>query len=250
MSAHAIEAQAYYQQRPNGQSPVMHQQWQHLLFMHWEVPADLIQAQLPSGLEVDTYQGRAYIAIVPFYMRYIRPAYLPSVPWLSFFLETNVRTYVKDANGRPGVWFFSLDANQPIAVMLARSWFHLPYQHARMQAKFTPDSSSIQYYTRRRGDRIESLYQYQPDGDLFTAMPGTLEFFLAERYLLFAWNRRKKHLIVGQVHHRPYPLYHANVRNWDARLLELNGLPNPKREPDHLLYSPGVEVEVFKPTMF
>src|SRR5690606_19660805 len=108
----------------------------HLLFAHWHVDPALVQATLPTGLYVDTYEGHAYLGIVPFAMERVRPARLPALPWFSSFLELNVRTYVHDADGRPGVWFYSLDCNQPLAVTYARWRYHLPYQHARMAADF------------------------------------------------------------------------------------------------------------------
>jgi uncharacterized protein YqjF (DUF2071 family) len=116
---------------------VMHQRWESLLFLHWRWDAAEIQRTLPPGLFVDTFQGDAWLAIVPFYMRGIRPRFCPPVPGISDFLELNVRTYVHDEQGRPGVWFYSLDCNQPLAVWTARTFFHLPYQHARMWAEIS-----------------------------------------------------------------------------------------------------------------
>ena len=111
---------------------VMFQKWRTLLFLHWELPPELLAACLPRGLELDLHEGKAYVGLVPFTMRGIRPVGLTSVPWLSSFHETNVRTYVH-VNGRdPGVWFFSLDAANPVGVALARALFHLPYYYARM----------------------------------------------------------------------------------------------------------------------
>ena len=111
---------------------VMYQEWRHLLFVHWEVPAGPLQALLPPGLDLDTYDGRAFVGLVPFTMRGVRPRRLPGDPCLSNFHETNVRTYVHRDGRDPGVWFFSLDAANPAAVALARAWFGLPYYHARM----------------------------------------------------------------------------------------------------------------------
>jgi len=111
----------------------MYQQWRDLLFLHWEYPAAAIQETLPEGLFVDTFGGTAYLGIVPFFMRNSRPRFLPAVPGLSNFMELNLRTYVYDRSGIPGVWFYSLDANQPLAVEIARRIFHLPYRHAKMR---------------------------------------------------------------------------------------------------------------------
>ena len=110
----------------------MRQRWAGLLVLHWPIEISLIQDRLPPGLHVDTFNGQAWIGVVPFFMQRVRPTGLPPVPWLSWFLELNVRTYVHDDAGNPGVWFFSLDCNQPVAVEIARRAFHLPYQHAAM----------------------------------------------------------------------------------------------------------------------
>ncbi|MFG0295490.1 MAG: YqjF family protein, partial [Maioricimonas sp. JB045] len=107
--------------------PVMYQSWQELLFLHWRIDTDIIQRTLPAGLHVDTCDGAAWLGVVPFLMRNIRPWWFCSVPGISNFLELNLRTYVCDDAGRPGVWFYSLDASQPLAVWAARTFFHLPY---------------------------------------------------------------------------------------------------------------------------
>ncbi len=111
---------------------VMHQRWRALLFAHWRIDPDAIQKTLPVGLHVDTCDGSAWLGVVPFFMDAVRPAFLPALPWLSWFQELNVRTYVHDEKGVPGVWFYSLDCNQPLAVAIARTLFHLNYRHAAM----------------------------------------------------------------------------------------------------------------------
>ena len=111
--------------------PVLQMQWKELLFLHWSWDAREIQATLPTGLFADTFDGKAWLAIVPFFMRKVHPMVLPCLPWLSNFLELNVRTYVHDGAGVPGVWFYSLVCNQPLVVELARRWYHLNYVHAR-----------------------------------------------------------------------------------------------------------------------
>ncbi|MGC6427619.1 MAG: YqjF family protein [Akkermansiaceae bacterium] len=223
------------QRRPEG-SAVMDQTWADLLFLHWEFDPDLIRKRLPPGVHLDLFEQKAYLGVVPFFMKNIRPKGLPCIPWLSNFLELNVRTYVHDDKGRPGVWFFSLDCDQPIAVEIARKLFHLPYQHARMNAGEV-------YRCQRRGVSETAEYSYQGTGKLETAEPGTLEFFLLERYLLFS-QRRNGNLYCGQVHHQPYQFCEAEVTQWtDAPLrweyFEVDGNPISQ------LYSPGVPVEIF-----
>ena len=137
--------------RPAGR-PAMFQQWRDLLFLHWEYPAATIQATLPEGLHLDTFAGKAYLGVIPFFMRNVRPRFLPGLPRLSNFMELNVRTYVHDEAGVPGVWFYSLDANQPLAVKIARRFFHLPYEHAAMESSRT-ESGAIHYRSLRVGYR-------------------------------------------------------------------------------------------------
>ncbi len=113
----------------------MHQCWSDLLFLHWEIDPDLLAARIPKRLNVDLHEGKAYIGIIPFFMKNVRPKFLPAFSKLSNFLELNIRTYVLDQDGSPGVWFFSLDCNQSLAVSIARSFFHLPYHNAQMKAQ-------------------------------------------------------------------------------------------------------------------
>lgn len=218
------------------------QRWEHLLFLHWAWDPDAIQRTLPRGLTVDTFDGRAWLGVVPFFMNRIRPAYLPAVPWLSYFLELNLRTYVVDAHGRSGVWFYSLDCNRALAVWVARWRFHLPYQHAAMTARV--DGDRVAYTACRRRDACIARFDYEPTAPPAAAEPDTLEFFLAERYRLYA-ARPDGSLFTGQVHHPPYPLSPARVDTHDARVIELAGLGATSRAPDHALYSRRVDVQVF-----
>ena len=135
--------------RPAG-GVVMYQQWCDLLFLHWEYSAAAIQATLPEGLFVDTFGGRAYLGVVPFFMRNIRPRFLPAVPGISDFMELNLRTSVYDRAGVPGVWFYSLDANQWLAVKIARRFFWLPYEHAVMKSNRL-GGGRIRYESLRTG---------------------------------------------------------------------------------------------------
>ena len=147
--------------RPAGR-PVMYQEWRDLLFLHWEYSVAAIQATLPDGLFVDTFGGKAYLGIVPFFMRNIRPRFLPAVPGISNFMEMNLRTYVYDRAGVPGVWFYSLDANQPLAVRIARRLFHLPYEHAKMKSSRT-SAGAIRYESvRTGGSGRRCFFEYAP----------------------------------------------------------------------------------------
>ncbi len=240
--------------RPDA-APFMYQTWRDLLFLHWTLDPAEIQSTLPEGLFVDTFEDRAYLGLVPFFMDRIRPRWLPALPWLSWFLEFNVRTYVHDQHGTPGVWFYSLDCNQPIAVWGARTLFKLPYFRSRMSAIQTelPHGSGVKtdFQSHRRAGsgsqvgapRPASRFKYEPASELTVADPGSLEFFLVERYILFANTRCG--LATGQVYHEPYQFCSATVAEFDTHVLGLNGLPDVDGGPVSCLYSPGVDVEVF-----
>lgn len=230
--------------RPAG-GPVMYQQWRDLLFLHWKYPASEIQATLPDGLFVDTFGGSAYLGIVPFFMRNIRPRFLPAVPGLSDFMELNLRTYVHDRAGVPGVWFYSLDANQRLAVKIARRFFHLPYEHARMKSHRPPDGR-ITFDSLRTGPRANGArcaFGYAPGEDLPNPDPGSLEFFLVERYRLYS--KAPSGLQRGAVFHDPYPLCRPKRTEWDENLLAMDGFAPAGRPPDHAIMSRGVDVTIY-----
>ena len=248
MSAPTPEARLGVRLRPVASSPIMLQKWRDLLFLHWEYPTEAIQRTLPEGLSVDTFEGKAYLGIVPFFMRDVRPPILPALPGVSNFLELNFRTYVHDRNGIPGVWFYSLDANQWLAVKTARALFHLPYYYAAMTARTDP-AKGICYRARREAAPGHELsYDYLARGQSVASEPGSLEFFLIERYVLFAWAEASRTLYSARVWHPPYPLETVEVAHWDAELFALDGFPPPARRPDHLVFSAGVDVEVFMPS--
>ena len=220
----------------------MYQSWRDLLFLHWRMEPAEVQRTLPASLRVDTFEGSAYVGIIPFTMQGIRPRFLPSVPLVSNFLEMNLRTYAHDRNGVPGVWFYSLDCNRNLAVQIARRFFGLPYFKARMKA--SSRDGTHQYSTRRVGRDVALQYTYRTGRKDRRAEPGSLEFFLVERYALFSCTGTGK-LRIGRVHHTPYPLRDVELSAWDDRLFEWDGLSRPGRPPDHELASKGVDVEIF-----
>jgi uncharacterized protein YqjF (DUF2071 family) len=236
-----VSRQMFERQLPTRRSPAMFQRWTKLLFLHWRWAADDIQKHIPRGLTVDCFDGSAWIGIVPFFMDGIRPRGFPPLPLVSSFLELNLRTYVRDESGRPGIWFFSLDANQPLAVWIARVFFALPYRHAVMRA--TRIGGWIDYASERVARPPALEYRYRPSGSFGEAGLGTLEFFLIERYRLFAFRRGE--LLTGRVYHPPYQVSRAEVSHYDARLFELDGFAAPTRPPDHVCYAPRVDVSVY-----
>ncbi|MGJ8644734.1 MAG: YqjF family protein [Luteolibacter sp.] len=228
--------------RPTG-LPVMKQRWAGLGFFHWVVDPEIIAARLPSGIHLDTFEGKAYLGVVPFFMQRIRPVCLPPLPWLSWFHELNLRTYVFDDAGNPGVWFFSLDCNQPLAVEIARIAFNLPYQHARMSSKVTPEE--IHYHSLRKDHPLPaSEFTYPRPTSPALAGEGTLEWFLVERYRLFSANRRGQ-LFSGMVHHQPYLIQPMPAATCSTTPFALNDFPEPTTPPASQLSASTVDVTIF-----
>jgi uncharacterized protein YqjF (DUF2071 family) len=224
--------------RPGGKV-VGYQNWRALAFLHWAVPVADLRRVVPSPFALDLYEGMGLVGIVPFVMRDVRPSWWPRV--LAFnFLETNLRTYVV-CNNRPGVYFFSLEANSRLAVWAARSSFSLPYHHARMQ--MTESGGEVDYLTRRDGSAPSHHVRYRVGEPLGPSRPGTLEHFLLERYLLFV--QRREQLLAGQVYHSPYPAHTLHVAEVQDELVAAAGLPAVSAPPLFAHYSPGVDVEVF-----
>jgi uncharacterized protein YqjF (DUF2071 family) len=192
MTLPSESARVRARERPVGKNPVMFQKWRDLLFLHWEYDVGAIQRTLPDGLYVDTFDGKAYLGIVPFFMKDVRPRFTPSVPGISDFQELNFRTYVHDEKGVPGIWFYSLDANQCLAVNAAKMFFHLPYFYATMKSDVTKEKS-VSYRSCRAGSprSLETCFTYRSVVNTRQAQVGTLEFFLIERYVLFAHADRK-----------------------------------------------------------
>ena len=229
--------------RPPGRT-VMRQRWEDLLFLHWPVPVAAIRPSIPEALEVDTFEDVAYLGLVPFTMRGIRPSWAPPLPGLSRFHEVNVRTYVHLRGRDPGVWFFSLDAAQAIAVRIARTFWSLPYHFARMDLDRDPDGT-IRYRSERLwpGPVPASCdLAYRPEGSPSPASPGSLEHFLAERYFLYSQGSRG--LRKGQVHHSPYPLRPARLLGLEESLLGASGFARPLGKP-LVHYASGVSVRIY-----
>jgi uncharacterized protein YqjF (DUF2071 family) len=207
----------------------MAQRWHDLLFAHWPLPREKMRELVPRELELDCFEGQSWIGIVPFRMSGVRLKGTPSVPGLSAFPELNVRTYVK-LEGKPGVWFFSLDAANRVAVEVARAWFHLPYFSAAMAAAC--EEREIAYRslrTDRRGRGARLVARYAPAGDGFLAKTGTLEHFLTERYCLYA-QRRQGRLLRAEIHHAPWRLQNASATFEENTMtaglgVELKGAP-------------------------
>ena len=228
---------------------VMHQRWRDLLFMHWDLAPEVVQPTLPGGLEVDTFDGSAWLGIVPFRMEGVRPRGLPAVPGVSAFGELNLRTYVIGPDGTPGVWFYSLDAHQRLAVWLARRLFHLPYVWADIVPR--RDGQRVRYGWSRGGNatRGEPSFVYDTPPDEGATRAGHaeangLDAFLVERYVLFSHAAKRDRLYAGRVTHEPYRIATPEVHALDTSLFEFNGFDPPGRSPTHVTWSPGVDVRI------
>ncbi|QDU60581.1 hypothetical protein Pan216_14280 [Planctomycetes bacterium Pan216] len=223
----------------------MAQSWHDLLFAHWPVPAEVLRPLIPEPLAIDTFDGQGWIGVVPFRMSGIRPRGGPALPWLSAFPELNVRTYVT-LDARPGVWFFSLEAANPIAVAVARWWFHLPYFNATMRCQRSGDD--IDYAslrTHRRAADASFAARYGPTGPVTLAPAGSHEHWLTERYCLYSVNR-KGDLVRGDIHHEPWPLQPATWTPRENRMTEPLGIELPGTKP-LLRFARRLDVVVWPP---
>jgi uncharacterized protein YqjF (DUF2071 family) len=198
---------------------VMRQTWTDLAFLHWAMPVEQLRALMPSSLPLDTFEGEAWLGIVPFKMEYVSLRGFPSVPLLSFFPELNARTYVT-VNGKPGVYFFSLEAGNPIAVWLARHWFYLPYYNAEMTTN--RDGETIYYdslRTHRGSPAARFKAKYRATSGVQLAAAGSLEHWFTERYCLYTTDPRGE-LLRGEIHHRQWPLQTGEVEIETNTLVE------------------------------
>ena len=191
---------------------VMSMTWEDVLFLHWPIDAGAIKAHLPAGMTLDTFGGQAWLGVVPFLMTHVRGRCAPALPGAGTFAELNVRTYVT-VNGVPGVYFFSLDAANRLAVRVARATFGLPYFDARM--RYHKDAQGRVHYesnrTHRAAPSARFAATYRGTGEPATTSPGTIAFFLTERYALFTF-RRDGRIRRGDVAHVPWPLENAEGR--------------------------------------
>ncbi|MFL6008173.1 MAG: YqjF family protein [Rubrobacteraceae bacterium] len=224
---------------------VLFMSWHDLLFMHWPVHEEALRSLIPPALHLDTFGGSAWLSVTPFRMTGVRPRFLPSVPPLSNFPELNVRTYVT-AGGKPGIWFFSLDAGNPVAVRLARATFHLPYLDAEMSCAVVGDEV---HYRSVRTDGgtpgAELAARYRPVGEPSESRPGTLEHFLTERYCLYAADSRGN-VYRGDIHHHPWPLRPAEAEVEKLTMTEQIGVALPETGPV-LHFSERLDVLAWSP---
>jgi uncharacterized protein len=210
---------------------LMTQTWHDLLFAHWPLNVNALRAHVPPGFEIDTFAGQAWIGVVPFRMSNVAPRGVPALPWVSAFPELNVRTYVR-VHGRPGVYFFSLDAANPVAVGVARTLVHLPYFTAAMSIEHDSDGW-IRYRSRRKTSNAtaaELEARYRPTGPATAPVEGTLDYFLTERYCLFTVDRSGRAYSLD-IHHPAWPLQTAEAVWQRNTMVEATGLRLPEMAP-------------------
>lgn len=201
----------------------MTQRWRDLLFAHWPIPTEALAALVPSGLQIDTFDQTGWVGVVPFWMDRIQMRGLPRIPGASRFPELNLRTYVRERNtNRAGVYFFCLEASNPLAVAVARSLFHLPYHWARMSIR-PRGKREFTYQSERilSAKPVRFRAHYRGLGQmrhLGASPPGTIEHFLTERYCLFTTDHDGE-LLQTEIHHEPWPLEAAEAE------IEINDLP-------------------------
>jgi len=229
--------------RPSGW-PVLHQRWHGLVFLHWPMPAEALRALLPAGIEIDLFEGEAWVGVTPFSVSRMRPSLLPPLPLLSEAHEINVRVYVV-RDGVPGIWFPSLEITNPLAKWGARIAYRLPYFRAAMRVGQRGEAFSFQ---SERTDAPPAAFdlEWRLGAPCAPAQPGTLEFFLIERYVLYSGAGGR--LLRARIHHRPWPLREATVLRLASTLLDADGLPAPATPPLAHAQAEPFDVEVWPPT--
>lgn len=218
------------------------QNWYNLLFAHWPVPASEVRRLVPAGLNIQEFEGTSWFGVVPFHMTGVMRRPIPNLPWVSAFPELNLRLYV-ERDGKPGVWFLSLDASNPLAVWAAKRYFYLPYWHSRM--RFHREAERVRFRSDYAGPsrKVQFEADYYPISEPYLAPAGSLERFLTERYCLYSQSPRGG-LYRCEVHHKPWPLQKAAGTVLADQLLAPHGLTTRGAAPI-LHYSPGVEVVVW-----
>jgi len=248
MSLTSMMQQTEHRPWPLPKGPwVMTQTWEDLLFAHWPIDPDELRRVIPAPLTLDTYEGQAWIGIVPFNITAFRPRWLPSIPRITTFPELNVRTYVV-VGDKPGVYFFSLDAANWPAVIGARLWFHLPYVFAQMSVRHNVDWVVYDSVRKDRSAPPGAFHaSYIINGHLNYAPPGSLPHWLTERYCLYAVGPRNQ-VIRGEIHHAKWPLQPATAK------IEVNTLPLPgglrlPNVPPLLHFAKKIDVAMWPPSI-
>jgi uncharacterized protein YqjF (DUF2071 family) len=252
---HALARATAHRPWPLQDAPwVMSQSWRTQLFAHWPVQPQVVRALVPAELDVDVFHGNAWLGVTPFRLAELRVGPLPQLPIASDFPELNVRTYVTH-RGKPGVYFFSLDAASHLAVLGARFTFGLPYYHARMILEIGQDGWARFESHRLENPPADFIVRYQARGAPFNAIPGSFAYFVAERYALYTVPKEGR-VMRGDIHHLPWRLQEAVceiARNTMPHISELPGLPPPamhySTRQDALIWAPILAEDVTESSM-
>ena len=226
----------------------MTQRWERLTFVHWSFRPDAVQQLVPEWLQVETFDGAAWVGLVPFFMR-VGTARGLRMPWVSQFCETNVRTYVRDPEGRSGIWFFSLDAARLGAVLTARATYRLPYFWSRM--RLDERVGEIAYTSRRRWPAPQtatSRVRIRIGPRLASTELDERDHFLTARWVLFSAADGRNRF--ARACHTPWPLHRAEPIVVDDHLITAAGLPSPQEQQPIVHFSPGVDVRIGRPERY
>ena len=227
----------------------MVQKWENLVYLHWAYEPEVVQSLLPNGVVVDTFDGAAYVGLIPFQMRGLGLPHLPAIPYLGTFPEVNVRTYVI-RNGVPGVWFFSLDINRIAPTLMARTAYSLPYCFGKVshevRGEKSPEYVKTLVHRRWPASTSSATTHIEVEVGERNETPSERDIFLSARWGLYSATRRGN-VRYAAVEHEPWQLFSATATRVDDTLITAAGLPAPKDEPD-VLFSPGVSVRVGLPT--
>ncbi|MGG1661069.1 YqjF family protein [Brevibacillus sp. NRS-1366] len=227
---------------------IMTQTWEHLLFIHWAVSPEALRGLIPNELEIDTYDGKAWIGILPFLLSGVRIRRMPTVPYTSAFPEINVRTYVKTKQ-KSGIYFLSLDASNPLITSIAKRWYRLPYFLADMQ--FATTMNRIEFESRRlrgNGQSVVFSGSYEPIGLPIHVKKGTLEHWLTERYTLFCQCGRSNQIFYADVYHEPWVLQQTKAQIRENTMTQRLSIPLGE-QPDLSFYARGVQSYVWPITI-
>lgn len=222
------------------ESWMYYQEWNHVLFLHWEVEPELIKELLPKGIELDLFQQKAWISLVPFTMQRIRPSFLPDFAPISNFHEVNLRTYVK-RDGKSGVYFFQIESEKWISTCLAKKLSGLPYEKAQIKRKIKGEDQFYQLRNNAKGFRFSTHFKTKSR----TTPKNPLELWLTERYCLYV--EQGPHCYRYDIHHVEWQLDQVELTDLNANYniadFSLSSAPNLCH------YSPGVQVLAWKKTL-
>lgn len=225
MKNNEIIAHTKHRPFPLPQGPwIMKQGWNEVLLAHWPVNEAELLPLIPPGLELQQWEGSPWISITPFILDPFRVRGLPRLPFVNRFLEMNIRTYVI-RNGKPGIYFLSLEASSRMAVAGARIAAKLPYHHAAMSAEIKRENTIRYLSERKRRDAGDAVFhgEYRPTGDIFQAQPGSQVHWLTERYCLYTVNSGGE-IWTGDIHHLPWPLQQAELRLEANTMTDFDGI--------------------------